>query len=225
MAERLGFPRPDPTLIATAISEVARNIVVHVGRGEIVLRPFEEADRYGLVVIASDDGPGIRDVEAAAPRRLQRQGRPRPRPARRAAPHGRLRDRVGRRHRHDRDDDEVAVPRRARAPARGAPPACVSGRRRHPVEWGVATRCRRGEATSGDLAVVHLLPEGALVAAIDGLGHGSEAARAARKAGRGRARKPEPRPRPAGRALPQRSAGHARGGDQPGLRFARRGAR
>ena len=65
MAERLGFPRPDPTLIATAISEVARKIVVHVGRGEIVLRPLQEADRYGLVVIASDDGPGIRDVEAA----------------------------------------------------------------------------------------------------------------------------------------------------------------
>jgi serine/threonine-protein kinase RsbT len=65
MAERLGFPRPDPTLIATAISEVARNIVLHVGRGEIVLQPFEDADRYGLVVIAIDDGPGIRDVEAA----------------------------------------------------------------------------------------------------------------------------------------------------------------
>jgi serine/threonine-protein kinase RsbT len=65
MAERLGFPRPDPTLIATAISEVARNIVVHVGCGEIVLRPFQDANRYGLVVIASDDGPGIRDVEAA----------------------------------------------------------------------------------------------------------------------------------------------------------------
>ena len=65
MAERLGFPRPDPTLIATAISEVARNIVVHVGRGEIVLKPFEDAGRYGLVVVASDDGPGIRDVEAA----------------------------------------------------------------------------------------------------------------------------------------------------------------
>jgi serine/threonine-protein kinase RsbT len=65
MAQRLGFPRPDPTLIATAISEVARNIVVHVGRGEIVLRPFEDADRYGLVVVASDEGPGIRDVEAA----------------------------------------------------------------------------------------------------------------------------------------------------------------
>jgi serine/threonine-protein kinase RsbT len=65
MAERLGFPRPDPTLIATAISEVARNIVVHAGQGEIVLRPFEDADRYGVVVIATDAGAGIRDVEAA----------------------------------------------------------------------------------------------------------------------------------------------------------------
>jgi serine/threonine-protein kinase RsbT len=65
MAERLGFPRPDPTLIATAISEVARNIVVHAGRGEIVLRPFEDRNRFGVVVIATDEGPGIRDVEAA----------------------------------------------------------------------------------------------------------------------------------------------------------------
>lgn len=65
MAERVGFRRPDPTLIATAISEVARNIVVHAGSGEIVLRPLDEDDRYGLLVIAHDDGPGIRDVEAA----------------------------------------------------------------------------------------------------------------------------------------------------------------
>jgi serine/threonine-protein kinase RsbT len=65
MAQRLGFPRPDPTLIATAISELARNIVVHVGRGEIVLKPFEDVDRYGLIVIAIDKGPGIRDVDAA----------------------------------------------------------------------------------------------------------------------------------------------------------------
>ncbi|MBV9196254.1 MAG: ATP-binding protein [Solirubrobacterales bacterium] len=65
MAERLGFPRPDPTLIATAISEIARNIVVHAGRGEIILRPCDDGERYGLVVIGVDDGPGIRDVEAA----------------------------------------------------------------------------------------------------------------------------------------------------------------
>jgi phosphoserine phosphatase RsbX len=56
-------------------------------------------------------------------------------------------------------------------------------RARGPVEWSVATRCLHGETTSGDLAVVALVPGGALVAGIDGLGHGSEAAHAARAAG------------------------------------------
>lgn len=65
MAQRLGFPRPDPTLIATAISELARNIVMHVGHGEIVMRPLYEAERYGMVVVVSDEGEGIPDVDAA----------------------------------------------------------------------------------------------------------------------------------------------------------------
>ena len=65
LATKLGFSRTDATLIATAISEIARNIVVHVGRGEIVLQPLYEDERYGLFVVARDAGPGIRDVEAA----------------------------------------------------------------------------------------------------------------------------------------------------------------
>ena len=65
MAQRLGFPRPDPTLIATAISEIARNIVLHAGRGEIVLRPVGDRNRYGLVVVATDTGPGLRDADRA----------------------------------------------------------------------------------------------------------------------------------------------------------------
>jgi serine/threonine-protein kinase RsbT len=65
LATKLGFSRTDATLIATAISEIARNIVVHVGRGEIVLQPLYEDDRYGLVVVAQDEGPGIGDVDAA----------------------------------------------------------------------------------------------------------------------------------------------------------------
>jgi phosphoserine phosphatase RsbX len=55
---------------------------------------------------------------------------------------------------------------------------------RDAVEWGVAAQCRRGEVTSGDLAIVTRLPDGALVAAVDGLGHGYEAARAAEAAGK-----------------------------------------
>jgi anti-sigma regulatory factor (Ser/Thr protein kinase) len=65
LAERLGFTRTDATLIATAISEIARNIVVHVGHGEMVLRSVHEDRRHGLVVIARDAGPGIPDVQAA----------------------------------------------------------------------------------------------------------------------------------------------------------------
>jgi phosphoserine phosphatase RsbX len=53
---------------------------------------------------------------------------------------------------------------------------------REPVEWAVARRCRDGEVRCGDVAVVRLLPEGVLVAAIDGLGHGAEAARASQRA-------------------------------------------
>jgi serine/threonine-protein kinase RsbT len=65
MAERLGFPRPDPTLIATAISEVARNIVVYAVHGEIVLTRTDEAGRIGIVVQAIDTGPGIDNKELA----------------------------------------------------------------------------------------------------------------------------------------------------------------
>ncbi len=65
LAITLGFSTTDATLIATAISEIARNILVHVGRGELVIRPLREDTRYGLVVVATDNGPGIPDVEAA----------------------------------------------------------------------------------------------------------------------------------------------------------------
>lgn len=65
LALRLGFSRTDATLIATAVSEIARNIVVHVGRGEIAMHAVDEDTRYGLVVVARDEGPGIRDLAAA----------------------------------------------------------------------------------------------------------------------------------------------------------------
>jgi serine/threonine-protein kinase RsbT len=65
LAAGLGFSRLDATLIATAVSEIARNIIVHAGHGELVLRPLREAARFGLLVIARDRGPGIPDVADA----------------------------------------------------------------------------------------------------------------------------------------------------------------
>jgi serine/threonine-protein kinase RsbT len=63
-ALRLGFSRTDATFIATAISEIARNITVHAGEGEIVIGAVSEDGRNGMVVIARDEGPGIHDVAA-----------------------------------------------------------------------------------------------------------------------------------------------------------------
>lgn len=60
-----GFSSTDQTLIATAISEVARNIVEYAQRGEIILSAVEQRGRRGMMVVARDDGPGIADPELA----------------------------------------------------------------------------------------------------------------------------------------------------------------
>jgi len=59
LATELGFDGSDLTVIATAISEVARNIVVHAKEGEIVLAPLNHGNKRGISIIARDEGPGI----------------------------------------------------------------------------------------------------------------------------------------------------------------------
>ncbi len=65
LAAGLGFSSTDLTLIATAISEVARNIAIFAGSGEIAFDLVNENGREGIVVVARDSGPGIEDVELA----------------------------------------------------------------------------------------------------------------------------------------------------------------
>ena len=65
MAAQLGFSGVDLTLIATAISEMARNIAVYAGEGEIVLDAIQDGSKQGILVVARDEGPGIPDVERA----------------------------------------------------------------------------------------------------------------------------------------------------------------
>jgi serine/threonine-protein kinase RsbT len=61
-ASKLGFSSTDLTLIATAISELARNIVMYAREGEMIVRLVRCSERQGIVVIARDKGPGIADV-------------------------------------------------------------------------------------------------------------------------------------------------------------------
>lgn len=65
LAEKIGFAGSDLALIATAISEVARNIIAYAGRGEIVVGFVNDRGRLGVQVIAKDRGPGIPDVDLA----------------------------------------------------------------------------------------------------------------------------------------------------------------
>jgi serine/threonine-protein kinase RsbT len=65
LANHLGFSGSDLTVIATAISEVARNIVQYAGCGEIILRSARKNGKLGIVIIASDNGPGISDINKA----------------------------------------------------------------------------------------------------------------------------------------------------------------
>lgn len=61
----MGFPLIDCTLIATAISELARNIVLYAGAGEIRLRRESTMGGAGVAIVASDNGPGIGDLRVA----------------------------------------------------------------------------------------------------------------------------------------------------------------
>jgi serine/threonine-protein kinase RsbT len=61
----LGFPKTDLALIATAISELARNILTYAGEGEIEIALEDVGGRRGLVIVARDQGPGIADLALA----------------------------------------------------------------------------------------------------------------------------------------------------------------
>jgi serine/threonine-protein kinase RsbT len=64
-ARRLGFSQPDAAVIATAVMEVANNILRHAGRGTVTLRPLWQDGRQGISVVAHDSGPGIADIARA----------------------------------------------------------------------------------------------------------------------------------------------------------------
>jgi serine/threonine-protein kinase RsbT len=65
LAAGLGFTGSDLTVIATAISELARNIIEYASTGDIVITAAEKGGRPGITIVARDAGPGIADVPRA----------------------------------------------------------------------------------------------------------------------------------------------------------------
>jgi serine/threonine-protein kinase RsbT len=65
LASEANFTRLEATLIATAISELARNIHQHAGRGAVSIKIDDREEGRCLIVVARDHGPGISDLETA----------------------------------------------------------------------------------------------------------------------------------------------------------------
>jgi len=160
-ASTLGFSLTDLTLIATAISELARNIVMYAKEGEIIVRLVKNSDKHGIVVIARDQGPGIGDVrqtlqDGYSTSRSLGLGLP---GVRRLMDEFEIESQPG--------QGTVVTVKKWTASAMSV------------IEWGAAEEVLPGESESGDRYVVKNLPEGSLLAVVDGIGHGKDAAHSA----------------------------------------------
>jgi serine/threonine-protein kinase RsbT len=62
IAAEIGFSNSNLTIIATAISEIARNIVEYAKEGEAVISLINDGPRQGIQIVLTDDGPGIPDT-------------------------------------------------------------------------------------------------------------------------------------------------------------------
>jgi RNA polymerase sigma factor (sigma-70 family) len=65
VAAGAGFPSTELTVVATAVSEIARNIVRFAGVGQVIVEQIEDSHRLGVRIVARDAGPGIVDLERA----------------------------------------------------------------------------------------------------------------------------------------------------------------
>ena len=170
MAADLGFAEQDTEEIVLVAGELATNLVRHAAGGTMVLAPAKENGRSGVQIETVDAGPGIRDVDRALTDGYTTRG---------SLGYG-----LGT---VNRLMDELDIS--AGMEGRGTHLTCrrwvrsqkVSGRG-CPLSFGAATRCHPKMNLNGDAFVIKKWGESALVAVIDGLGHGQFAHRAAEKA-------------------------------------------
>lgn len=64
-AKSIGFGAIDQARIATAVSELARNIFLYAGTGSVTVREVERTGRKGIEIVCEDQGPGIGDLDLA----------------------------------------------------------------------------------------------------------------------------------------------------------------
>lgn len=65
LSRELGFGTVDQVRIATAVSELVRNVVLYAGQGLMIVQTLEKSGNIGIEVIVEDRGPGIVDPDLA----------------------------------------------------------------------------------------------------------------------------------------------------------------
>ena len=167
MAEVLGLGETQAGKVALAVTEAATNIVKHAGTGKIVLRPLVRAASVGLEILALDRGPGISNVTAS-----MRDG---------YSTAGSMGAGLGALSRVSPSFELYSQPGRGTALRlevwAGAPPPPEAE-----LEVGAVCLPKTGEEVPGDGWLLEASGDYRTIMVVDGLGHGPNAARAARAA-------------------------------------------
>jgi anti-sigma regulatory factor (Ser/Thr protein kinase) len=172
MAEAIGFGEVACEEIVLVVSELGSNLVEHAGGGTLKFAALQDGDRHGMQIEALDEGPGIADAEEAIADGYSTTG---------SLGYGlgavnRLTDEFEIYSHGEAGDGTHIVCQRWHRPRRAARVG------RCPLDFGAATRAHPGMQLNGDTFVIERWDEKALVAVIDGLGHGQYAHRASQKA-------------------------------------------
>jgi anti-sigma regulatory factor (Ser/Thr protein kinase) len=172
LAGEVGFGEVGREEIALVVSELGANLIEHAGGGMLTLTPVSDEGRDGVQIESLDHGPGIQDVEQAIADGYSTTG---------SLGYG-----LGT---VNRLTDEFEITSRGE-PEQGTHVLCLRWLRRRPaprtgrcpLDLGAATRPHPGMRLNGDAFVIRRWDHNALVAVIDGLGHGQYAHRASQKA-------------------------------------------
>jgi anti-sigma regulatory factor (Ser/Thr protein kinase)/serine/threonine protein phosphatase PrpC len=171
LADRLHFNETEIGEVAIIVTEAAGNIVKHAQEGVLLLQPLCGAGVDGLEIMALDKGPGIKDVERCLRDGFSTAGSPG--------------TGLGAIARLASCFDLHSIPPTGTALLAQLWPRSSAAKRREAtcLEVGAVHVAKTGEAISGDAwALEASAGSGGLLLVADGLGHGPEAAAAAREA-------------------------------------------
>jgi len=168
MAGSLGFEVTQAGKVALAVTEAASNIVKHAGTGKILLAPLARGASVGMEVLALDRGPGIANLSASL-----RDG---------YSTAGSMGAGLGTLSRLSPCFDVYSQPGSGTALRIEIWGTSVMPAPEGDLEWGAVCVAQKGEEVAGDGWLLRPSGDYRTVLVVDGLGHGPNAARAARAA-------------------------------------------